>query len=84
MENNALLTESLRRETKSFVYCPECGRVLYEMPVSRNKIDMIRFRVVLNTIEGHCDFYSREHDPILINRPDGKYIQTEEDFGSNK
>ena len=79
MEDNKLVIERLDKETKSFVYCPECGKILYEMPVSRDNIDMIRRRVLLNTVYGHCDFLEG-HDPVLINRSDGKYIQAEENF----
>lgn len=50
---------------KSFVFCPECRKVLYKMPVS--EITGIYRRVALTTLEGHRFLLFGHHPEIYIN-----------------
>lgn len=53
--------------TNSFVYCPECNKILYETPIERRKINGIYLRVINSTIERHLAFL-QGHNPEIFTR----------------
>lgn len=50
-------------DTRSFVFCPECKKILYKMPVTR--VEGIYARVANNTMYGHSQFLYG-HNPLII------------------
>lgn len=58
-------------EIKSVIYCPECDEVLYEMPISRDKIGGIYLRLSKNIICSHKNSLP-EHNPSIFTLSEDK------------
>lgn len=66
-ETRKISGSDIRLETKSLVVCHQCGKVLYQMPVT--EVTGVYRRVALNTIEGHSQaFFGHEPEIIFVDR----------------
>lgn len=69
------ITVTFKKGIESIVFCPQCRKNLYEMPVPIKDIFGVYRRVTLNSVNGHTDVYT-EHTPVIVGRPDGNEVKT--------
>lgn len=65
LESGKIKASSVANETKSFVFCPQCRKILYQMPTT--DISGVYRKVVNNVIDGHSGIM-KNHFPEIVFR----------------
>ena len=61
MENRAFF---IKNDTLVILYCPDCRKILYEMPTLR--VEGVGARVAFNTAQGHAESFRERHAPEYV------------------
>lgn len=77
LELGKIKATPIAKDIKSLVFCPQCRRVLYQMPTE--DISGVYKRVAENVINGHSEII-RKHFPVIVFRENSLNEKYEQDM----